>query len=275
MYSNYNFVNFQGSKKVEGIYLHRWIPVENVLKPKAFQPMHNLRFLIVSAGGVNLKALDYLPPLKYLEWIRYPLTKLPSDFDTHDLVELHLEESELEQLWPDGDQVCFNICSFNIYLLKQMKAICFTYCCHLFTSQDLTALKTIDLSYSKWLIRIPEVSRALNLERIILSSCRNLVEFPRHNLRNLDKLVDLNLEFCVKIRYPTDRIDRRTLQNINLNHWPNFDSLLVILPTSLVSLDFKLHFNRELALINLFFKKSLQITRPKLPTPHKYPKQYA
>ena len=114
---NYNFVNFQESTKIEGIFLDPWVLYGNVLEPKAFQTMHNLRFLTVGryqgkTGKVNLKALDYLPPLRYLEWRKYPLTHLPSDFDTHYLVELHLSFSELEQLWPDGDQVCFNICSF-------------------------------------------------------------------------------------------------------------------------------------------------------------------
>ncbi|GMN51163.1 hypothetical protein TIFTF001_020316 [Ficus carica] len=112
--------------------------------------MSNLKFLKVKCLNINLKfsqGLNSLPTaLRYLEWYGYPFKSLPSEFSPRKFVEIHMPHSRLEKLW-DG-------------------------------VQDLGNLKRIDLSFSRHLTQIPDLCRALKLERLSLKNCGSLVEVP-------------------------------------------------------------------------------------------------
>lgn len=58
----------------------------------------------------------------------------------------------------------------------------------LFLEQDLRNLKHLDLSYTKQLVRIPDLSRAINLRSVILEHCTSLVYVPPINIRSCDNL---------------------------------------------------------------------------------------
>ena len=65
------------------------------LEPKCLEKMKNLKFLIVSnvdiCGGLN-----YLPnELRVLDWSRFPLSSLPSNFDPQKLIALNMPESRV------------------------------------------------------------------------------------------------------------------------------------------------------------------------------------
>ena len=57
-------------------------------------------------------------------------------------------------------------------------------------------LKHNDLSYSKDLIMIPDVTEAPNLEKLILKDCTSLSKI-HPSLGNLKKLISLDLNGCV------------------------------------------------------------------------------
>ncbi|XP_048319409.2 disease resistance-like protein DSC1 isoform X2 [Ziziphus jujuba] len=107
--------------------------------------------------------------LNYFHWDFYPLESMPSNFTPENLVELVLHRSHIQKLW--NREV-----------------------------QSLPVLKRMDLSYSALLTEIPDLSQlAPNLESINLEGCRSLVRVLPC-LENLDKLTDLNLKGCSKLR---------------------------------------------------------------------------
>ncbi|PON31614.1 TIR-NBS-LRR-like protein [Parasponia andersonii] len=132
------------------------------LGPRVFKKMYNLKFLNLSnSDGNNYlylpKGLKSLPDeLRSLCWDQYPLKSLPQDFAPQNLVELRLRNSPLEHLW-NGQQ-------------------------------NLANLKLLDLSQSKNLAQIPDLSRAAKLEEMKLISCTGLESFPEVpvNIKYLD-----------------------------------------------------------------------------------------
>ncbi|GMN27914.1 hypothetical protein TIFTF001_001850 [Ficus carica] len=177
------------------------------LKPEVFQRMSNLRLLKFYTtfdfdNGVkrNKVYLDHdlqsLPhSLRYLHWEEYPSRHLPSNFEPQNLVELSMRHSQLEQL------------------LNEV--------------QNLENLKSIDLSNSIHLTQFPDLSHAPNLERINFKYCTSLPQVPSHCLRNLNKLIDLNLSHCNAIRSISNGVDLPSLRTLtvqgcsNLNTFPS------------------------------------------------------
>ncbi|RVW71073.1 TMV resistance protein N [Vitis vinifera] len=80
--------------------------------------------------------------MRYFYWDAYPLKFLPSHFDGENLVELNLQSSNIKQIWKG------NKC--------------------------LQALKVVDLSHSKKLIKVSNFSCMKNLETLILEGCTSL-----------------------------------------------------------------------------------------------------
>lgn len=98
------------------------------LSADTFKKMPNLIYLKIYSTADQLSCNVHLPnglesfsnKISYLEWIRYPLKSLPSNFCPKKLVELQIPESHVEKLW-DGVQVCISnvldfICLFLFYV---------------------------------------------------------------------------------------------------------------------------------------------------------------
>ncbi|XP_060673973.1 disease resistance-like protein DSC1 [Ziziphus jujuba] len=154
----------------------------------AFSEMHNLRILKICCDNIgNDKFKLYLPQglgsylsdkLAYLRWDLYPLKSLPSNFSPENLVELVLRGSHVQKLW-------------NNHEVK-----------------SLPVLRRIDLSCSKFLTQLPDLSQSSNLESINLEGCKSLVQVLS-SLQNLEKLTYLNLRGCSKLR-DFEEISKRT-----------------------------------------------------------------
>ncbi|XP_048320048.1 disease resistance-like protein DSC1 isoform X2 [Ziziphus jujuba] len=145
----------------------------------AFSKMCNLRILKIYCDNIHdSKFKLYLPQgldsylwdrLIYFQWDLYPLKSLPSHFNLRNLVELILRGSNIQKLW--NREV-----------------------------QGLPALRRMDLSYSKLLTKIPDLSQlAPNLESINLECCKSLVQVLP-SVQSLHKLTNLNLNGCSKLR---------------------------------------------------------------------------
>ncbi|XP_029125877.1 TMV resistance protein N isoform X2 [Cajanus cajan] len=104
--------------------------------------MKHLKLLILQ--NVNfLGSLNYLSnELRYLSWHRYPFICLPSNFHPDNLVELILCHSNLKQLWKG--------------------------------TKHLPNLICLDLSYSKSLIEVPDLTGVPRLRDLILEGCINI-----------------------------------------------------------------------------------------------------
>ncbi|KAF2595931.1 hypothetical protein F2Q68_00007468, partial [Brassica cretica] len=138
-------VDETGTKNVLGISLDMSeLDDEVYISEKAFKKMTNLQFLRLynhfpdEAVKLHLPhGLDYLPrKLRLLHWDSYPIKCMPSKFRPEYLVELTLRDSKLEKLWEGA--------------------------------QPLTGLRHMDLSSSKNIKDIPNLSGAMNLEKLYL-----------------------------------------------------------------------------------------------------------
>nr|XP_048319796.1 probable WRKY transcription factor 19 isoform X2 [Ziziphus jujuba var. spinosa] len=182
--------NNKGTDAIQGILLNlsdRGIKKNVQVSPTAFLHMCHLRYLEIYEGETqydgefgpgylqdpyNIYAseglFDISEELRYLRWDSCPLKYLPN-FSPKNLVGLIMHGSKIEKLWNE------------VQLL------------------DLEKLKKIDLSYSKQLTRIPNLSGAINLEIISLRGCINLVQIHL-NLQSLRKLQILDLSHCYNLK---------------------------------------------------------------------------
>nr|AXU93599.1 RPP4/RPP5-like protein [Arabidopsis thaliana] len=157
---------------------------------KSLEGMCNLEYLSVDCSRMEgTQGIVYFPSkLKRLWWENCPLKRLPSNFKAEYLVELTMQYSELEKLW-DG-------------------------------TQPLGSLKEMNLRYSNYLKEIPDLSLAINLEKLDLEGCESLVTLPS-SIQNATKLINLDMSDCKKLEsFPTD-LNLESLEYLNLTGCPN------------------------------------------------------
>ncbi|XP_024030237.1 disease resistance-like protein DSC1 [Morus notabilis] len=159
-----------GTPGIHGIFLDLSKASDVIcLRSEVFKTMYNLKLLKLQdhCGESKLhfrKGLKYLPDeLRYLHWENCSLKTLPRKFCPQNLVELHLNNNKLNQLW-DG-------------------------------VQHIESLKLLNLKESENLSEIPDLSWALNLEEIELSGCTRLKHLPS-STGKLESLQFLNLFGC-------------------------------------------------------------------------------
>ncbi|XP_056860870.1 disease resistance-like protein DSC2 isoform X2 [Raphanus sativus] len=186
-------VDNTGTGAVLGISLDLSKITEWFLNETSFGGMHNLMFLKLYKSSLSKdqtelhlpRGLDYLPrKLRLLHWDAYPTTSLPQSFRPEFLVVLNLRESKLEKLW-EGEQ-------------------------------PLRSLTHMDLSMSKNLKEIPDLSKAVNMEELCLSHCSCLVMLSP-SVKNLNKLVVLEMECCSKLESIPTNINLESLSILNLD----------------------------------------------------------
>ncbi|RXH97846.1 hypothetical protein DVH24_010171 [Malus domestica] len=139
---------------------------ERPLKHADFKKMSNL--IMLSLFGQLTSSLDLPDSLRYLNWLKYPLESLPSNFCPENLVELHMHNSKVKKLWKE--------------------------------EQILVNLQVIDLSYSDYLTEVPNLSGSLKIVHINLCGCGSLVEIPWY-FQHLHKLTHLRLGRCTSLKY--------------------------------------------------------------------------
>ncbi|XP_056861455.1 disease resistance-like protein DSC2 [Raphanus sativus] len=152
-----------GTGKVLGIALFTNEKIQ--ISKSAFEGMNNLQFLDVSSWGLCIPdGLNSLPDkLRFLHWNGCPLRLWPSKFSGKLLVELIMQHSSFEKLW-DG-------------------------------IKPLQCLKLLNLSFSKYLKEIPDLSKATSLEELHLSDCKSLLELTS-SIGNATKLTVCKLNGC-------------------------------------------------------------------------------
>ncbi|KAJ4723817.1 putative disease resistance protein (TIR-NBS-LRR class) [Melia azedarach] len=166
--------------KVEEIRLRRHI----------FTKMPNLRFL--NFYGENKCKLSHsfdpaFSEVRYFRWDGYPMKSLPLHSRFNNLVSLELPElraRSIGELW-NG-------------------------------IENLVMLKRIDLSNSKQLVKLPNLSKAPNLEKLILEGCSSLVEIDS-SIQHLSKLVIMDLRDCESLRSLPPTICTESLETLVLS----------------------------------------------------------
>ncbi|CAN6685010.1 unnamed protein product [Malus baccata var. baccata] len=174
---------------VEAIQVNWYNLQERQLKCADFKKMSNL--IMLSSMGELTASLDLPDSLRYLYWPSYPLESLPSNFSPENLVELHMPYSKVtKELWKD-DQILVN-------------------------------LQVINLSWSRNLTEVPNLSGCLKIVNINLRGCNSLVEIPSY-FQHLDKLTRLDLGACSSLKYlpkMPGNITYLDLQNTGIKELP-------------------------------------------------------
>ncbi|XP_044475283.1 disease resistance protein RPV1-like [Mangifera indica] len=206
-----------GTDKIRGM-LFNMVEMRKIhFNPHAFSEMANLRLLMVKNlyWGYNndIHGFDNIEfdfsELECLCWDFYPFPSLPLKFDPDNLVVLKMQDSYLEQLWTG--------------------------------IKNLACLKYIDLSHSRHLLEVPDLSKASNLERLILYGCSNLNTAPRisgnmerlcldgtaiktlsSSIESSSRLVELNLKNCLSLEsLPSSLCNLTSLRKLDLSGLSN------------------------------------------------------
>ncbi|XP_043691780.1 disease resistance protein RPV1-like [Telopea speciosissima] len=181
----YVLTEHKGTEAVEGLMLDNSSQlVEVLLSTKAFTKMHKLRLLQINYVQL-MGSYELLPKeLRWLCWHGFPLTSIPSSFNFNKLIDLDMQHSCIKIVWKE------------FKLLQHLKVL---------------------LSHCNCLIKTPNFLGLPNLERLILESCKTLVEVHQ-SIGDLEKLIFLNLQDCKNlINLPSSICKLTSLENFILS----------------------------------------------------------
>ncbi|KAL6126009.1 hypothetical protein ACLB2K_074060 [Fragaria x ananassa] len=173
------FMKNTGTEAIEGIVLCVPEVEQAYLNPETFSKMSKLKLLQIHNLNLSPGPKYLSNSLRFLEWSSYPLKFLPPTFQPDKLTELSLRHSKVDHLW-NG-------------------------------KKDMGNLKYIDLSFSENLIKTPDFSGILNLERLVLEGCTNVVEI-HSSIAFLKKLKILNFTSCKSIRSLPSEVQMESLE---------------------------------------------------------------
>ncbi|CAJ2663475.1 unnamed protein product [Trifolium pratense] len=206
--------NNKGSEAIRSLAIDVSIIKELQLHPKVFAKMKKLQYLDIyskeySRDFVRSRRGLYLPQglesfpneLRYLRWAHFPFASLPFNFSGEKLVVLDLQYSYLTQLWHED------------YKVKQY-ASTFEGSSS-FLRQDLANLKYLKLDSSTFLVELPDLSNATNLEVIDLRLC-TMLKNVHPSVFTLNKLKKLDLGGCFSLESFESDIHLTSLRYLSL-----------------------------------------------------------
>ncbi|KAJ6960299.1 hypothetical protein NC653_038354 [Populus alba x Populus x berolinensis] len=173
-----------GKEKIEAIFLDMPGIKEAQWSMKAFSEMSKLRLLKIDNVQLSEGPEDLSNELRFLEWNYYPSKSLPAGLQVDKLVELHMANSSIEQLW--------------------------------YGYKSAVNLKIINLSNSLYLTKTPDLTGTSNLERLILEGCISLSKV-HPSLGRHKKLQYVNLVNCKSIRILPNNLEMESLNVFTLD----------------------------------------------------------
>ncbi|CAN6684977.1 unnamed protein product [Malus baccata var. baccata] len=193
---------------------------ERPLERADFKKMSNLIMLIVDSRKFYHKlttSLDLPDSLRYLKWRGYPLESLPSNFCPENLVELHMQASEVKKLWKE-EQILDKLQVINLRGCESLVEIPSYF-------QHLDKLTHLDLDCCRSLKYLPEMPgniQYLNLDR---SGIKELPESVWSN-KNISCL---NLNECGFTKLPSNWCKFKNIEILSLNCCSKFENFPEIL----------------------------------------------
>uniref|UniRef100_A0A1J3FZ48 ADP-ribosyl cyclase/cyclic ADP-ribose hydrolase n=1 Tax=Noccaea caerulescens TaxID=107243 RepID=A0A1J3FZ48_NOCCA len=196
-----------GAHSVRGIFLDmsqlkKKLPLEKC----TFSGMRNLRYLKFYNSPCHRECeadcklnfpegLEFpLDEVRYLYWLKFPLKKLPKDFNPKNLTDLNLPYSEIEEVWEGV--------------------------------KDTRKLKWVDLSHSSKLCNLSGLLNAESLQRLNLEGCTSLEELPRE-MNRMKSLILLNMRGCTSLRI-LPHMNLISLKTLILTNCSNLQTFRVI-----------------------------------------------
>lgn len=176
------------------------------LDRSTFIKMRNLRYLKFYSSRCDRECeadsklnfpegLEFpLDEIRYLYWLKFPLMKLPKDFNPKNLTDFNLPYSEIEELWEGA--------------------------------KDTQKLKWVDLSHSRKLCNLSGLLNAESLQRLNLEGCTSLEELPRE-MKRMKSLIFLNMRGCTSLRV-LPRMNLISLKTLILTNCSSIQKFQVI-----------------------------------------------
>ncbi|KAK2449051.1 disease resistance protein RUN1 [Trifolium repens] len=200
------------------------------LKSNSFTEMSEMRFLKFYYGKCNGTSNIYLPEnsldslsdkLRYLEWHRYCLKSLPSQFSANFLVELSMPYSNLQKLW-DGVKNLANLKEIDLRFNNELVENIFSVTSNKLEKLWLDGTSIQELPSSIWCCQ--------KLKMIDLHNCDNLVGFGQNeNFIEIGSLSSLVLSGCKKLNASNLCFNfkawQSTLTSLNLENSCNLEAL--------------------------------------------------
>uniref|UniRef100_A0A6N2L2A3 ADP-ribosyl cyclase/cyclic ADP-ribose hydrolase n=1 Tax=Salix viminalis TaxID=40686 RepID=A0A6N2L2A3_SALVM len=171
-------------EKIEAIFLDMPGITEAQWNMKTFSKMSKLRLLKINNVQLSKGPKDLSNKLRFLEWHFYPSKSLQACLQVDVLVELHMPNSSIEQLW--------------------------------YGHKRAVNLQIINLSNSLCLVRTPDFTGIPNLKRLILEGCTSLYEI-HPSLGHHKKLQYVNLVNCRSIRTLPSNLEMESLEVFSLD----------------------------------------------------------
>ncbi|PKI65990.1 hypothetical protein CRG98_013575 [Punica granatum] len=163
--------------------------------PQQLSGLERLRYLECIGANFYGDMKHLLPNLMWLSWRYCPWEFTGTDLHLRNLVILDLSWSFISENWSGWSHIGAG-----------------------------SKLKVLDLTGCRYLIKTPDLSKFLSLERLILADCRNLVEIDP-SIHKLKGLKFLNVQGCVSLRgFPEELCSLDRLQVIL--HTGSLDSTL-------------------------------------------------
>ncbi|PRQ59962.1 putative TIR domain, winged helix-turn-helix DNA-binding domain-containing protein [Rosa chinensis] len=128
--------------------------------------------------------------LRLLIWHGCPLKSLPSTFIPENLVQLDMRASHIRELW-EG-------------------------------IKPLQNLKVIKLSHCQYLVKIPDLTEAIKLERVLLDGCSSLFEV-HSSISALENLHFVDLKGCKQLKILPSCIHMKSLRALKLSGCANLE----------------------------------------------------
>ncbi|KAF9663898.1 hypothetical protein SADUNF_Sadunf17G0100000 [Salix dunnii] len=161
-----------GKEKQEVVFLDMPRITETQWNMETFSKMSKLRLLKINNVQLSEGPQDLSNMLRFLEWHFYPSKSLPACLQVDELVELHMPNSSIEQLWY-GPKTGITKLSSSIH--------------------QLIGLGLLSMNNCKNLTRIPRNIGCLkSLKKLDLSGCFELKYIPR-NLGEVETLEEFDL----------------------------------------------------------------------------------
>ncbi|KAG2667091.1 hypothetical protein I3760_15G095100 [Carya illinoinensis] len=172
-----------GTNQIEGIQID--LPKQDLicLSSDAFMKMKNLRYFI-NCNARFSEGPNYLSnELRVLHWNEYPSQSLPYNFRGNKLIDFRMRDSLIKELGMGF--------------------------------QNFQNLTKMELTGSKILTKVPDLSRTPNLKILCLSYCTNLVEVDA-SVGSLPMLVDLSFHGCCNLTNLPTSLELTSLQMLDL-----------------------------------------------------------
>ncbi|KAG7944399.1 hypothetical protein I3843_15G099600 [Carya illinoinensis] len=172
-----------GTNKVAGMIIEMPKGKEVIrLSRKAFVRMKKLRVLIIRNASFSSGPNHLSNELRVLDWFEYPLQSLLPNFHGNKLIIFKMRRSFIREL--------------SFIMFKNMTIMDFSEC--------------------HFLTKVPDVSCILNLEKLIATNCKNLVEV-HDSVGSLEYLCQLCFFGCSNLRILPASLKLKSLRSLDLS----------------------------------------------------------